>query len=63
MLPAYECLLSKLEHFKEIANGIPDPVQFRVGVNAAWDKLTAYYNRLDDVYFYYAAFTFHPAQG
>ncbi|KAK8013477.1 hypothetical protein PG991_009070 [Apiospora marii] len=63
VLPAYEYLLSKLEHFKEIANGIPDPIQFRVGVNAAWDKLTAYYNRLDDVYFYYAAFTFHPAQG
>ncbi|KAK8011867.1 hypothetical protein PG989_000127 [Apiospora arundinis] len=37
--------------------------QFKVGINAAWDKLNEYYNRLDDVYFYYASLAFHPAYG
>jgi len=26
-----------------VANGIPDPIQFQVGVNDAWDKLNEYY--------------------
>lgn len=62
VLPAFEFLLGRLEEYVSLANDIPDPVQFKVGVNAAWSKLKDYYKRLDETPIYYASFALHPAK-
>ncbi|KAK8120325.1 transposase-like protein [Apiospora kogelbergensis] len=61
VFPSYEYLLAQLEQYKDLADSIPDPVQFKAGVNAAWELINKYYTKLDEVYFYYAAYIFHPA--
>jgi len=43
VMPSYEFLLKQLEDTRRVANRIPDPIQFQVGVNAACDKLNEYY--------------------
>ncbi|KAK7928779.1 restless-like transposase [Apiospora marii] len=62
VLPAFEFLLGRLECYKAVASDVPDPIQFKVGVNAAWDKLNYYYSKLDETPIYYAAFALHPAK-
>ena len=62
VLPAFEFLLGRLEYYKAVASDVPDPIQFKVGVNAAWDKLNYYYSKLDETPIYYAAFALHPAK-
>lgn len=61
VLPAYEFLLEKLESYKEISAQIPEPVQFKVGVKAAWEELDKYYSKLSDTIIYNAAYLLHPA--
>ena len=61
VFPSYEYLLAQLGQYKDLADSIPDPVQFKAGVNAAWELINKYYTKLDEVYFYYAAYIFHPA--
>ena len=58
---ASELLLSRLEDYKQLAKDLPDPEQFRVGINLAWQKLDEYYQRLDETPIYYTALALHPA--
>ena len=60
VLPAYECLLSKLEDAENNCDQYPDPEQFRINVNLGWQKLTKYYRQLADTPVYYAAIALHP---
>jgi hypothetical protein len=57
----FEFLLGKLEKYKEMAKDFPDPEQFRIGINLAWEKLEKYYTILDETPIYYAAVALHPA--
>lgn len=45
-----EEIMGMLEKEKKEAESFPDPEQFRIGVNLAWEKLDKYYNsRLPDI--------------
>lgn len=57
----FERLLSKLEDFKLLSEGYPDPEHFRIGINLAWEKLDLYYQKLDETPIYYVALALHPA--
>jgi len=61
-LSGFEFILQRLEHYKDEAVDHPDPVQYTVGINAAWSKVNGYYDTLSDTPIYYAAHVFHPAQ-
>jgi len=39
----FERLMAKLEKFKAEAEDFPDPEQFRIGINLAWQKMDEYY--------------------
>jgi hypothetical protein len=39
----FERLMAKLETFKAEAEDFPDPEQFRIGINLAWQKMDEYY--------------------
>ena len=43
VLLGFEHLLDVLERAKREADGYPDPDQFRIGINLAWEKLDKYY--------------------
>jgi hypothetical protein len=36
--------MAKLEKFKAEAEDFPDPDQFRIGINLAWQKMDEYYH-------------------
>ncbi|CAJ2508420.1 Uu.00g134460.m01.CDS01 [Anthostomella pinea] len=57
----YEFILKQLERYVVMAEALPDSVQFRIGVNAAWHKLKEYYGKLDETPVYYAALALYPA--
>ncbi|KAK8106569.1 reverse transcriptase [Apiospora kogelbergensis] len=59
----YEQLLTMLEDQKQQAEDFPDPEQFRIGINLAWDKLNHYYSKLDETPIYYIALALHPGYG
>lgn len=40
----FERLMAKLEKFKAEAEDFPDPEQFRIGINLAWQKMDEYYH-------------------
>lgn len=61
VLNGFEFLLGKLEKYKEMAKEFPDPRQFGIGINMAWEKLEKYYNILDETPIYYTAVALHPA--
>ena len=60
-LSGFEFILQKLEQYKEDARNYPDPIEYSVGINAAWAKVNNYYTTLHHTPIYYAAHVFHPA--
>ena len=44
-----------------MAKDFPDPEQFRIGINMAWEKLEKFYTSLDETPIYYTAVALHPA--
>jgi hypothetical protein len=61
VINGFEFLLGKLEKYKAMAKDFPDPEQFRIGINMAWEKLDKYYTILDTTPIYYTALALHPA--
>jgi hypothetical protein len=39
----FKRLMAKLKKFKAEAEDFPDPDQFRIGINLAWQKIDEYY--------------------
>ncbi len=61
MINGLEFLLGKLEKYKAMAKDFPDPEQFTIGIDMAWEKLEKYYTILDKTPLYYTALALHPA--
>lgn len=61
VLPTFEWLLERLEDFKAKAADLPDSKFIIINLNAAWDKLNEYYNKLDETPVYYATVALHPS--
>lgn len=58
---AFECLLERLEMWRDIADLFAHPVHFANNINRAREKLDEYYRKLSDSPAYYAAVALHPA--
>jgi hypothetical protein len=61
VLDCFEFMLGKLEYYKQVAVDHPDPEQFRIGLNLAWEKLDNYYGKLSETPIYYGVLALHPA--